>query len=199
VPVPRFILAALMVMLAALRVAAAEPVHADAPMLQTGDSWTLDFMHRGGEATRTITAIAADGTVTTADDGAFGTLMRRVTKEWNPLGGQELDVHGAMVQAVYSPAGCWYRFPLVVGKTWSCDYTVRVGDFERKNHYAARIVGYGPVHTRAGTFDAFRIKATINDKFSGTHWYAPKARASIKFESQTLPDNDYELVSYRLK
>lgn len=168
-------------------------------MLKVGDSWTLDFTHRGGEATRTVTVIAADGTATIKDDGVFGTLVRRVTREWNPLGGQELDTHGAMVHSAYRPAACWYRFPLAVGKSWSCDYTFRAGDFERKNHYAARVVGYGPVHTRAGTFDAFRIEATINEKFSGTHWYAPKVRASIKFESQTLPDNDYELVAYRLK
>jgi hypothetical protein len=198
-PVPRFILAALMVSLAATRVVAAEAVHADAPVLAVGDSWTLDFPKRGGEATRTITAIAADGNATIKDDGVFGTLMRHVTKEWNPLGGQELDVHGDMVHAAYSPASCWYRFPLAVGKSWSCDYIFRAGDFERQNHYVARVVGYGPVRTRAGTFDAFRIEATINDKFSGTHWYAPKVRTSIKFESEALPDNDYELVAYRLK
>jgi hypothetical protein len=199
VPVPRFLLAALIMTLAVTRLAVADAVHADAPVLKVGDSWTLDFTHRGGEATRTIAAIDADGSATIRDDGVFGMLVRRVTKEWNPLGGQELDVHGAMVHAAYSPAGCWYRFPLVVGKSWGCDYTFRAGDLERQNHYSARVVGYGPVRTRAGTFDAFRIEATINDKFSGTHWYAPKVRTSIKFESQSLPDADYELVAYRLK
>lgn len=196
---PRLILAALIVTVAATRFAAAQAGPADAPALKVGDSWTIDFTHRGGEATRTITAIGADGTATVTDDGVFGTLVRRVTREWNPLGGQELDVHGAMTHASYSPAGCWYRFPLKVGQSWSCDYTLRVGDAARQNHYAARVVGYGPVKTRAGTFDAFRIDATVNEKFSGSHWYAPKVRASVKFESQTLPDNDYELVAYRLK
>lgn len=197
---PKFLLPMLAFILAATPFAEANAGgSADAPSLKVGDQWTLNIPYYGGEITRVIMEIDGDGTITAVDTGPKGKLTRKYTKDWNPIGGDELGYHGEFVRTSFYPASCFYRFPMAVGKQWACDYSLSTGSkFRMDYHFTAKVVAFEHVTTKAGTFDAFRIE-TVGNGVAGTAWYAPATRSPVKVTVPTMAQFNTDLVSYQLK
>lgn len=103
-------------------------------------------------------------------------------------------------------------FPLSVGKRWSFDSDWHFKPKGSSGRIAAEVVvaAYEKVRVVAGEFDAFRLEASermagnspIGSVYDGTmvkrtYWYAPAARAIVRWESHNpyLGRSTVELVS----
>jgi len=109
----------------------------------------------------------------------------------------------------------WLSFPLEVGKQWTADNNWQMCEFSGPEKVQVKVVDYEKVTVPAGQFDAFRLEITtswtnetVRDSGanSGTYWYAPAARAIVKFNYKSSGCNSVccasdacELVQSRLQ
>jgi len=103
-------------------------------------------------------------------------------------------------------------FPLEVGKQWSykTDFIINDPNFgaQGQSKASVTVVGYEKLREPAGEFDVFKLQAKwtwVSPPYTGdghaTYWYAPAARAIVKFEyhSQGTPDTTTELAEFQLQ
>jgi hypothetical protein len=104
----------------------------------------------------------------------------------------------------------WLRFPLAVGDRWTFeeDYYVKYKNSRGLGKARVAVVGYEKVTVPAGEFDAFKLEATmqlsgisgigstIDAEANHTYWYAPEARAIVKWVARNpyLGPSTTELV-----
>jgi hypothetical protein len=103
-------------------------------------------------------------------------------------------------------------FPLEVGKKWaySDDFMQKDTDYAGHHEVNVTVVGHERVRVPAGEFDAYKLEAKIKEGVQGgppardvtrTYWYAPAARAVVKYQT-TNPSRGpetLELVSFKLQ
>jgi hypothetical protein len=178
---------------------------ADRPTLKVGDRWTYEV--RAGQSRvksvdrlREITAVTPERIEGTENGSAFV-----MTTDLNNV---ESALRKDSDQRLLS-------FPLQVGKKWS--FSDEYTDYSRdgivgKMDVDAEVVGYEKVRVPAGEFDAFKLQADgkrieggNTTGISWTYWYAPAARAVVKWETRvvsaigTVYYSFSELAEYRLQ
>jgi TolB-like protein len=171
-----------------------EPV-ADFPKMQIGDSWSVEGYSRYVDKDtyhRKIIEVSTDGSfVQEVNEEKRGNkYYQRFDNNYNRVGGEE--------------GSLYLNFPLFVGKQWKDRYRGRSIDgsyYNYRNTY--NVVAFEKVSTRAGIFDAFKIKRyhyniSTNQSVPDTenYWYAP----DIKIVVKSIPSWRIggELVSYSL-
>jgi hypothetical protein len=172
---------------------------AERPEVKAGDRWTFSVSEAGATADRnwvikSVTPSRIEGT----ENGKPLALTPDLNEIESPRG---KDSDRRLL-----------KFPLEIGKKWTFadDYTL-LGS-KRSARASIEVVGYEKVRVPAGEFDAFKLvgksswinrKAVVAGDFDATYWYAPAARAIVKYRSQsnetTRPANAYELVKFRLQ
>ena len=103
-------------------------------------------------------------------------------------------------------------FPLEVGKKWaySDDFLQKDVDYTGHSEVNVTVVGHEKVRVPAGEFDAYKLEAKGKDGVRGgppardvtrTYWYAPAARAVVKYQTTnpTRGPETLELVSFKLQ
>jgi len=183
--------------------------HADAPTFRVGQEWAFSFVNEidssksGGYSQRVERVENGHAFLSAIVNGAKRSL--------------ELDENACMVRGpgtAFTPSNEALRFPLFVGKEWTADYVFSGGDWAANDRRVAKVVSFERVETPAGSFDAFRIEATI--AWSGvavgsdagrarqTAWYAPLVGRVVKERFVDYSNNKnvaptstrYELVRY---
>jgi hypothetical protein len=108
------------------------------------------------------------------------------------------------------------RFPLRVGEQWQHVGRVRFKDngSQARVETQVRVEAWEQVRVVAGEFDAFRLSARstiegtsyggrgqLRGESSTVYWYAPKARAIIKWTTRSTyrGESNVELVDFNLK
>ena len=106
----------------------------------------------------------------------------------------------------------WLQFPLAVGKRWNSrtDWWFKPKGSRGRSDVEVQVLAYEPVTVVAGRFDAFKLVAKsrmsgtspIGSTYDGTvatttYWYAPAARAVVRweFENPYLGRSTVEMVS----
>jgi hypothetical protein len=128
------------------------------------------------------------------------------TRIRNRDGNQMYDVkRSGDITNMKNPHSGLLSFPLSIGKDWRI--TCTTAQARHDAHY--RVVGYEPVTTPAGTFDAFKIEGLDkrNDRPLGinvTMWYAPSVKNIVQLigreegNNNPVPGWNYELSAYTL-
>jgi hypothetical protein len=177
-----------------------------------GDHWTYETRDEiTGEVKGTFTNVVMEVTPTA--------ISVRTGMLGNPNSGQlifdrswNVTNNGTWKYAPHDGTGI--RAPLAVGKTWtiqSSDVNSTQGVSFRRS-VTAKVAARETVTTRAGTFETFKVEASIttrnaNDptkKFDGTMlmWYAPaidhwvKRVYTLRFEGHLRENSTAELVEY---
>lgn len=97
------------------------------------------------------------------------------------------------------------RFPLAVRQSWSARYAgeLTAEGFRWNGEVSCRVMDFGAVVVKAGTFDAFRIEcydkrraAMLETSASSSYWYAPTVPAIVKTVNHEDPQWDSELADY---
>ena len=113
----------------------------------------------------------------------------------------------------YRPDDGSLRFPLAVGESWRRSYVRAIAGKDPPDDemtVEAAVKAYERITVPAGSFDAFRIESTItsaretNPTLYATYWYAPAAKAVIKYHAEIsgslgLKIEGDELAEYELK
>jgi hypothetical protein len=121
-------------------------------------------------------------------------------------------------QVGVNPVGL--EFPLEIGKTWHRKYSSVSGSVKQESDATYTVVGVEKIAVPAGTFDAFKIIASINYTIMGTvmmastgtttvtMWYSPQVRKSVKITARSAFSSPWvgptsglvitELVRYQL-
>jgi hypothetical protein len=167
------------------------PDASSAPRFAVGDAWTYvwhdDLTGKEQQLAETVKAVTADGSATVDVNGSDAGLV--------------LSADGNVVKSAsgsYSPAEVKLRFPLREGESYSAqyDYHDSTGrDWTRQ--MKAQVEGTETIQTRAGSFQAVRVRITggwYSDgapggggSFNETLWYAPQAKRFVKDVFQSIP------------
>jgi hypothetical protein len=126
--------------------------------------------------TQTVTAVAADGTITEMQQSTTGssTIVNGTnyapiaeTEVYDGSSGEETSytytaAGGNVVICIYDPRDGGPDFPLTVGQTWTIDYTFACGTqspvtYEQKGS----VVDVESVTVPAGTFTALKLQSTV--------------------------------------
>jgi len=172
---------------------------ADLPAVKVGDRWTFKVSEAGAKADRhwVVTSVTPDRI-----EGTENAKPLALTPELNEI---------------ESPRGKdsnrkLLSFPLEVGKKWDfADEYVLLGN-KRSTRANVTVTGYGKIRVPAGEFDAFKLEAksvwmnrkeNVAGDYSARYWYAPVARAIVKFASESnlpiRPPVSYELIKLELR
>ncbi len=187
--------------------AQANTAAAKAPVYCEGDSWRIaqtEFMKTG--LLHVKVAQTVRGGNTSFDHTLEGETARVGARiEVRNAAGNRVQLGDVR----YAPDNQAYQFPLTVGKSWAVDssftteastanptggYKTPVPPSHRKG--TATVVTIEKVTTPAGVFDAYRIEQkgtltqpstqgsapTFDSQYFETNWYAPAAKAYIKYE-----------------
>ncbi|ABO55034.1 hypothetical protein LA345_12815 [Burkholderia vietnamiensis] len=160
-----------------------------APRFAVGDSWTYvwhdDLTGKEQQLDEAVKAVNPDGSINVAINGAEAVL----------------SADGNVVKSAsgsYSPAEVKLRFPLRAGDSYSAQYDYH--DSTGRNwtrQMTAKVEGVETVQTKAGSFDAVRVKISggwYSDgqpggggSFNETMWYAPQTKRFVKDVFQSIP------------
>ena len=191
----------------AIAVSTARAQSAEPPRFSVGDTWV-----RSNGITLTVTRVSdSDATIRGFYAAACPDCLVTVDRDFKPVAvtdGEGQALGAARLRGL--PLGRnWTLFdwPLRAGKAWTTsgrlanragtplDVTVRVS-----------VLAFEDVATKAGTFKAYRVEQawqTVSsegtDRWISTFWYAPEAKALVKFEPSDSRQVAWELVSYSLK
>jgi hypothetical protein len=117
---------------------------------------------------------------------------------------RRISPNGSFIALNRRPSAIPFDFPLFIGKTWTDAYEGRVWTGERMYRYENKyeVVAYEEVHTKGGTFWAYRIEKTnhnldTNSVHRVTYWYAPEVSSRVRYE--TTWGTSGELLSYGIK
>jgi hypothetical protein len=179
---------------------------------QTGDHWTYELRDEitgDIKATITNTVTDASGSDISVRTGSLGNSdydYETFDRSWNMTDG------GAWRYVPNDGAGM--KTPLAVGDTWSFEATDinNIANVRWKRSGTSKVLARENVTTRAGTFDAFKVEATIqeqnvDDPTSSIQlvqqtWYAPainhwvKRTAVAQSDGQVRGNSTIELVEY---
>jgi hypothetical protein len=191
-------------LLAAACVAANAQV-AQRPEVRPGDQWRFVVYYSVPSSTPNrvwvVESVGDDAIVGTENGGPL-----RLTRELNP---RESPL---TTQWDTEPL----RFPLRVGEQWQHAGRVRFKDngSQARVQTQVRVEAWEQVRVVAGTFDAFRLRATgtiegtsyagsgqLRGESSTVYWYAPAARAIVKSTTRSTyrGESTVELVDFTLK
>lgn len=181
---------------------------AEAPAFQVGDEWR----YTDGAALRVV-AVEGEQVVTTLSpnqecpdcryyrDKNF-TVIKVVDKDGKPVDYSRSDAFNSSVGLKM------LDFPLEIGKQWASSRRDRSRSTGRYYDYdeTFKVEGYEEIQTKAGTFKAFKISLTQNNRAArwigqATVWYSPDVKSMVKQEIHTggWTRPDLELTSYTLK
>jgi hypothetical protein len=126
--------------------------------------------------TQTVTAVAADGTITEMQQSTTGSFIYTNGTNYEPLteteiydgsSGQETsytytDAGGNAVTCIYDPRDGGPDFPLRVGQTWAIDYTFACGSESPITYdQTGTVVDVESVTVPGGTFTALKLQSTV--------------------------------------
>lgn len=175
---------------------------AEAPQIKVGDQWRLEQKDkrtgiREAETFRTVTTVGQNAIEGIENDGKFS-----MTSELNLVESTSTAVTGE---------ARFLNFPLEAGKKWSFKYAFsnKTNPNKGRVQLDAEVLGYEKITVAAGSFDAFRIEAKGfwnndttrgNGRSKSTYWYAPAARAVVRFDYEDGYNNwTRELIEYKLQ
>jgi len=178
-------------------------VKAERPDVKVGDKYTFSCTQGLQSYERHyLTTSVDESSIKYSVDGAVLESTREgnpVTEEWvKGERGSHTDLH-------------LVSFPLEVGKTWTIEDRWERFDLHLQGTQKGRatVVAYKKVRVPAGEFDAFQVQwaldFTINTggagRNTGTFWYAPSARASVKYAVYMAgePEFNCELNDFQLR
>ncbi len=174
------------------------PPRADPPQLKVGDRWKwerTDSLTGNVIRTteRTVTAVSPTQIESIQNDGKHVS-----TAELNAIETPEATLD-ASIKGL--------SFPLEVGKKWKSagKITVKTPSATGEQQFDVSVDSYEKITVRAGTFDAYKITSQGYITFrqgrqvNRTYWYAPEARAIVKFQNDDR-NNRYtdELIELKL-
>ena len=130
-----------------------------------GDTTTaLQRGERIWEGEKLVSIAFPGGAVLARPDGAWVAMVgrRRTMLSWNP------------------PVN--WDYPLEVGKTWtkSSSMTIHAAKRTIPYTYTGKVEAYEDVTVPAGTFKAFRVRATNTLGDDDTNWFSPKLGIIVK-------------------
>lgn len=182
-------------------IAGAANVVIDAPTFKVGDEWR----YTDGYFIRVV-GFEGDHVVTETNLDPFCRNCRFI-RDKNGAVVSVLDSEGKLVE--YALSGLkLLDFPMRVGKQWSQDLTLRQLRTGRMMPYSNifNVEAYEEVVTKAGTFKAFRISWTQENRglypWRGSLdiWWSPDVRGFVKRAVHTSGwVQDFDLESYTLK
>jgi hypothetical protein len=175
---------------------------ADAPVVRAGDEWSFVVWYTVPSTTPnrvwTVRSVSPRG-IDATENGEPLSLT------------PELNVLDSPRQSESNPGAL--RFPLEVGRSWRyrTDWLFKPKRSKGSSTVDVEVVAYERVAVPAGQFDAFRLEMTaklegtspIGSRYDGetvtTYWYAPAARAVVKWVSRNpyLGPSTVELVAMR--
>ena len=98
-------------------------------------------------------------------------------------------------------------FPLWVGKSWETTAVLKASDgYEDHYSFKRKVEVLEEIRVPAGTFSAFRIEEVQRNLSRGdmtlyptlvTYWYAPKAKAIIKFDHASTANLGFEVIVFQ--
>jgi len=169
------------------------------PKMVLGDSWVVTAYGSKKYPKDTYT-----GEVTNVDqNGSFDLQMKakKSGKTWSRF----YDIDEPHVKGILptDAAGGTLSFPLFVGKTWKAKGSFKsLSGKYNEFRLTHEVKAFETVNTKAGQFEAFKIKRTtknIDVGWSGYSyfWYSPKVKAIIKSKHKTK--RGANLISYKVK
>jgi len=188
------------------------------PDYRVGDKWVVErFDLWKNEVTDSrewrITEISAASMTQEFRNPGSGAVLKRIT-----------DLDGNLLQFAgrkFDPNYTLYAFPLSVGKKWNSkvSYPSLDGNGTVTEERACEVLTLEDVATKAGTFNAYKIKCEgefrvahnfvvrpIVGRTFSTDWFSPEVRRSVKHEfSRTQPRGGWgdryvdEVVSFELQ
>jgi hypothetical protein len=112
------------------------------------------------------------------------TYEGRTLRQYETAGSKTLQSPSAGTVAVLGPTGqplmrynppLDFKFPLVVGKTWTADHELTVGPATKLPMKTSwKVETYEQVTVPAGTFNSWRLVMTDNFGFRQTTWSVPE-------------------------
>lgn len=179
------------------------------PTFAVGDTWKRSNGREIKVVKADETGIEATGYLQTCP-----TCVHRMDKNLTILevvqaDGKPIDV----TQHRFVPLGSDWKlldFPLEVKRTWRITPQGFFRGSPAKYTVESTVVAYEDVKTKAGTFKAYKIQQAwtlyfrpqqVIREVSWTNvlWFAPDAKATVKFTSTNQNTQDWEVVSYSLK
>ncbi|MGA7778234.1 MAG: hypothetical protein WCA85_11055 [Paraburkholderia sp.] len=161
---------------------------ADAPVYETGETWTFQYKNdleptKNSTFKQRVTSVEGNRAILNSGATILG-------------GDANLIKIGA---ATYEPSDGKLRFPLRVGDSWSSSYVYRSGSWTAVGERHTTVVGVERIETAAGAFDAFRIEQRVSWSASDirqrdgrtreTDWYAPSVGRIIKSDFSDQQSN----------
>jgi hypothetical protein len=168
--------------------------------------------------TDTVTAINADGTYVVSYQPSNPTAIVNGTNYGGPpetetfnASGQEtatVYTNGALFTCTYDPHGIGPDFPLLVGQTWSLDFTYQCNAIAPLTYsQTGSVLDVESVTVSAGTYTALKLQSTVTWTDANgttrtqtiTNWRDVVTLVSVKQEisiaySGSLPSNGYAVT-----
>lgn len=157
---------------------------AQVPDLKLGDSWKTEQRSKQtglkeADTERVITMIGGEMVEGTENGAKFA-----MTRELNFVETPSVSQSGQKRLS----------FPLEVGKQWSYsnNWVMKTGSTRGREQLDVKVVANEKVTVPAGEFEAFKIEAKgywnndtarTNGRHSRIYWYAPAAKAVVKYEN----------------
>ena len=177
---------------------------ADRPTVKDGDRWRFAVYYETPSAEPTRVWVIR----------AIGPTRIEATENGEPLTfTPDLNVLESPRHTESNPQAL--RFPLEVGQRWrySTDWLFKPKGSKGNAIVDVAVLGHEKVRVPAGEFDAFKLVATrrirgisginsqIDAETTTTYWYAPAARAVVKWEFHNpyLGRSTVELVDFELR
>jgi hypothetical protein len=187
---------------------AAAPPGVERPIPLVGDTWT--FRRVDGWNGSTGTPVVETVVVVRDDEIEISRGEARDVRDRN------WNVIGAVQDGTRSKARTYrgsLSFPLTIGKTWTAKAEFTNASGEQLSYAPkAEVVAWESVTVPAGTFDAFRIKASgfyrgsnatpnqFTGSFEETYGYSPAAQRVVRYQFQNSAKTKFtvELTEFRL-
>ena len=166
-----------------------------APQLAVGERWTYQTYDRQfdeGAFTIEVTEQTANGYSLSATE-VTAKVPSAIPSSLT------LDLNWVQRAANGPEANCWFSFPLVVGRTWTCKTSwINQYGHRGEDNIAWKVVGREQISVKAGTFDTIKIVGEgrwknnsigNSDLSTITVWFAPEARGLARYQRDNWPKN----------
>ena len=191
---------ALLLGLGALTTTQAQVKSADRPEIKVGDSWKTErrdartkLVQRTDE---TVVSAVSAGKLDVSINGAPGIMTPDLTVLDGP-------------RVAYDTGYQFLSFPIEIGKKWS--FKTRWHNKENGNkgrsEFDVEVKAQERIRVASGDFEAYKIEsrgymyfdAGGSRRVSTTYWFAPQAKAIVRFEwADRIDDSISELVEFSL-
>ena len=152
--------------------------------LPAGMSWVNEqrdsgsFGNASAEVPSEMVEVDWDGRKVRGVRTPEGTLLLNPTGEWMGIMGKDNQL------AVSWDPPLSFQWPLEVGKSWDFRFAMKVGDRVIPVEGRQSVEGFEDVTVPAGTFKAYRLRATDNLGNENVTWFSPDLRIFIKRDLQ---------------